>query len=141
MYDVAVVGAGPAGSATALRVLQQRPSARVLLLDASSFPRDKTCGDGIAAHVIDELEGLGVPFSAWASVDVPALRLRTPSGRSVSQVCSRPNRVIRRIDFDAALVDAAVARGAILVRHRLRRIDIRPDSVLLDGQIAARIVV
>ncbi|MBA3523124.1 MAG: geranylgeranyl reductase family protein [Geodermatophilaceae bacterium] len=141
MYDVAVVGAGPAGSATALRVLQQLPAARVLLLDAASFPRDKTCGDGIAAHVIDELVGLGVPSSAWASADVPGLRLSTPSGRAVEQVCARSNRVIRRTDFDAALVGAAVARGAILVRHRLRRIDIRSDSVVLDGEIAARVVV
>ena len=47
--DVAVVGAGPAGSASALRVLQLCPDARVLLLDAAAFPRDKTCGDGVAA--------------------------------------------------------------------------------------------
>ncbi|MDT7653305.1 MAG: hypothetical protein QOI36_4711, partial [Pseudonocardiales bacterium] len=39
-FDVVVVGAGPAGTAAALRVLQLRPDARVLLLDAAEFPRD-----------------------------------------------------------------------------------------------------
>ena len=54
-YDVVVVGAGPAGSAAALRALQLRPDSRVLLLDRADFPRDKTCGDGIAPHGLDVL--------------------------------------------------------------------------------------
>ena len=76
MHDVAIVGAGPAGSAAALRVLQLRPDARVVLLDAATFPRDKTCGDGIAAHVFDLLAALGVEGSGSAPA-VPRLRLRT----------------------------------------------------------------
>ncbi|MGB8650311.1 MAG: FAD-dependent oxidoreductase, partial [Mycobacteriales bacterium] len=55
MYDVAVVGAGPAGAAAALSALRTRPGARVLLLDRAGFPRDKACGDGIAPHALDEL--------------------------------------------------------------------------------------
>lgn len=50
MWDVAIVGVGPAGSAAALRAAQLRPELRVLLLDRADFPRDKPCGDGIAAH-------------------------------------------------------------------------------------------
>ena len=61
MHDVAVVGAGPAGTAAALRVLRERPESRVVLLDAATFPRDKCCGDGIAAEVFDLLAALGVP--------------------------------------------------------------------------------
>lgn len=139
MYDVAVVGAGPAGTAAALRVLQRRPDAAVLLLDAAAFPRDKTCGDGIAAHVFDLLDALGVP--AMAAPEVPRLRIRTPTGRVVERDCARPNRVIRREVFDAALVDAAVAAGAQLLRHRVRRLEVRTDHVLLDERFAARTVV
>ena len=72
---------------------------------------------------------------------MPRLRLRTPSGRAVERDCARPNRVIPRLVFDAALVDAAVARGAELRRHRVRELAIRPDRVVLDGQIAARVVI
>ena len=43
--DVAVVGAGPAGSTAAYRLA--RAGARVLLLDRQSFPRDKPCGGGL----------------------------------------------------------------------------------------------
>src|SRR4051794_26654483 len=53
IWDVVVVGAGPAGSSAALSALDERPDARVLLLDRSDFPRDKSCGDGVAPHVFD----------------------------------------------------------------------------------------
>ena len=58
-WDLVVVGAGPAGSAAALGALAEDPSLRVLLLDRSDFPRDKSCGDGIAPHVLDALSTVG----------------------------------------------------------------------------------
>ena len=60
-WDLVVVGAGPAGASAALAALQRRPDARVLLLDREDFPRDKSCGDGIAPHVSDVLDSLGLP--------------------------------------------------------------------------------
>ncbi|WP_198962075.1 NAD(P)/FAD-dependent oxidoreductase [Pseudonocardia sp. MH-G8] len=141
LVDVAVVGAGPAGSAAALRVLQLRPDARVLLLDAATFPRDKTCGDGIAAHALDLVEGLGVPGVSALGPPVPRLRLRSPGGRVVDRLCARPNRVVRRTVFDAELVAAATARGARLHRHRVRRLEVRADRVLVDDVAAARVVI
>ena len=44
-YDVAIVGAGPAGSTAAYRLANA--GARVLLLDKATFPRDKSCGGGV----------------------------------------------------------------------------------------------
>ena len=141
MHDVAVVGAGPAGTAAALRVLRERPESRVVLLDATRFPRDKCCGDGIAAEVFDLLAALGVPDVADLAPPVPRLRLRTPNGRTVDRVCQRPSRVIPRAVFDAALVDAALARGAELRHHRVRTLEVAPDRVVLDDEIEARAVV
>jgi geranylgeranyl reductase family protein len=139
--DVAVVGAGPAGAATALRLLQLRPDLRVVLLDAAAFPRDKVCGDAVAPHAIALLEALGVPEVAALGPPVWGLRVRSPGGRAVAARCDRPNRVIPRAVLDAAMVEAAVARGAVLIRHRVRRLDVRRDRVVLDGRIAARVVV
>ncbi|SFN77431.1 geranylgeranyl reductase family [Pseudonocardia ammonioxydans] len=133
VYDVAVVGAGPAGSAAALNVLRLRPDATVLLLDAQPFPRDKTCGDGVAAEVFDLLDDLGVRGVRDLGEPAQRLRLRTPSGRAVHRTAPRPNRVITRRVFDAALVDAAVAAGAELRRHRVRSLEVDGDRVVLDG--------
>ena len=57
-YDVAVVGAGPAGSMAAYQLAQR--GWRVLLLDRSRFPRDKACGDGLTRIAVRQLESIGL---------------------------------------------------------------------------------
>src|SRR5690606_24895859 len=110
-------------------------------LDAATFPRDKTCGDGIAAHVFELLDDLGVPGLTRLGPPIPRLRLHGPRGRTVDRSCARPNRVVRRAVFDAELVAAATARGAVLRRHRVRRLEVRPDSVVVDDTIRAGVVI
>ena len=139
--DVAIVGAGPAGAAAALRVLALRPDADVLLLDAATFPRDKTCGDGISAHVVELLDGLGVPADSWPGPRVHGMRLTSPGGWVVERRCARPNRVIPRSVFDARLVAAATAAGARLVQHRVRALRVLADRVVLDDRWSARVVI
>jgi geranylgeranyl reductase family protein len=138
-YDVAIVGAGPAGSAAALAA--RRLGARVLLVDRAAFPRDKPCGDGIAAHAFDVLRELGVTGVAEGFAPVPALRLVGPGGGEVARPLARPSYTIPREVFDARLVDAAVAAGATLCRHTVRDVQVRSGVVVLDGALAARAVV
>jgi flavin-dependent dehydrogenase len=54
--DVLVVGAGPAGSAAA--AWTSRLGMDTVLVDAATFPRDKTCGDGLTPRAIAELDRL-----------------------------------------------------------------------------------
>ncbi|PWU52943.1 geranylgeranyl reductase [Micromonospora sp. S4605] len=138
-FDVVVVGAGPAGSAAALAA--RRGGARVLLLDRADFPRDKACGDGIAAHALDVLADLGVPDAVAGYPPLPALRLVGPGGGAVARALPRPAYTVPRAVFDARLVSAAVAAGARLRRHAVRRVEVRTDRVVLDGEVAARAVV
>jgi menaquinone-9 beta-reductase len=141
VWDVVVVGAGPAGSAAALSALQLQPDARVLLLDRSDFPRDKSCGDGIAPHALDELRRLGAEDVLSDRTPVHRLRMRSPRGAEVARRLRRPDHVVPREVFDARLVERAVGRGAVLRRHVVRRMEVRPDAVVLDGEVAGRVVV
>jgi geranylgeranyl reductase family protein len=52
-FDVAVVGAGPAGSVTAIHLA--RGGAKVLLVDRARFPRDKPCGGGLTLRAVRQL--------------------------------------------------------------------------------------
>ena len=141
MWDLVIVGAGPAGSAAALSALRTRPGARVLLLDRSDFPRDKACGDGIAPQALDELARLGAASVLADRVPVHRLRIAGPDGTVAARRLPRPDHVVPRELFDARLVDAAVAAGAVLERRRVKRLDVRPDCVVLDGDLATRVVV
>ena len=58
MYDVIIVGAGPAGTCAALYC--HRQGLKTLLLDKSQFPRDKTCGDALSGKSVKVLDDLGL---------------------------------------------------------------------------------
>ncbi|WP_440098828.1 NAD(P)/FAD-dependent oxidoreductase [Streptosporangium sp. H16] len=141
VWDLVVVGGGPAGAAAALRARQLRPEARVLLLDRADFPRDKACGDGIAAHGRDELALLGVPDLIADYRPTRRLAVVSPGGARVSATSARPNHVVPRKVFDARLVDAARARGVEVRRHQVRALAVLGDRVVLDGTVTARAVV
>jgi geranylgeranyl reductase family protein len=139
-WDLVVVGAGPAGASTALGALRTAPGLRVLLLDREDFPRDKSCGDGIAPHVFDALATVGVHDAADGWVPLRELELAREHQR-VRRPLHRPVWVIPRQVFDARLVRHATRAGAVLQRHRVRRVEVAPDGVLLDGRFRGRVVV
>src|SRR5207248_2857957 len=107
-FDVAVVGAGPAGSMTAYRLA--RAGARVLLIDKARFPRDKPCGGGLTLRAVKEL-----PFSVDPVVEdiVTRITCRLRYGRSFDRegrtaLCLMTQR--RRLDH--FLVQRAQEAGA-----------------------------
>ena len=142
-WDVVVVGGGPAGAACALAARRARPGARVLVLDRADFPRDKVCGDGIAAEALDVLAGLGLDPAAVTAGHpaVPRLRLTSPRGTTVERATERPSYVIPRAVLDARLIAAAQEAGAVLRRSQVRRLRVREGSVEVDGALTADVVV
>lgn len=112
--DVTVVGAGPAGIAAALTA--HRAGLDVLAIDRATFPRDKTCGDGLTALALSELEGLGVDprrTDSWQPVE--RVRLRSPSGRQLTLPMpsdgGHHSAVVSRRDLDNHLVESAIECG------------------------------
>ena len=57
-YDVLIVGGGPAGAAAALYA--ERHNLRALIVDKSTFPRDKICGDAVSGKSVAMLSDLGL---------------------------------------------------------------------------------
>jgi flavin-dependent dehydrogenase len=80
--DVAIVGAGPAGSASA--ILLARQGYRVALIDKATFPRDKACAEYMSPAIGDILERLGVlePVEAAHPAHLRGFDIFSASGRS-----------------------------------------------------------
>ncbi|HSK27214.1 MAG TPA: NAD(P)/FAD-dependent oxidoreductase, partial [Jiangellales bacterium] len=74
---------------------------------------------------------------------VSRLHLGYPAGQgaALSGLARRPSRVVPRTVLDARLRDAAAAAGAVVCQRTVRRAQVRPDGVVLDGAIRARTVV
>ncbi len=142
-WDVVIVGGGPAGSAAAAAALATRPGLRVLILDRQDFPRDKVCGDGIAAEALDVIGALGFDLEALLDGCPPVgrLRLTAPGGTVADRPMARPVRVIPREVFDARLLADVVGRGAVFRRHTVRSVVVDGDRVSLDGRFTAGVVI
>ncbi|HET6563328.1 MAG TPA: geranylgeranyl reductase family protein [Marmoricola sp.] len=139
-WDLVVAGAGPAGTATALGALAADPALRVLLLDRTDFPRDKPCGDGVAPHVVELLETVGVTGLVDDQVPVRRLRL-TRRDLTVEREMARPAWVVPRTVLDHRLLQAAQRAGAHLVRHRVRSVATTDGRVRVDDRHEGRVLV
>ena len=58
VYDVVIVGAGPSGSACAYWLAKAGWS--VCLVEKKTFPREKTCGDGLTPRSVYQLQAMGL---------------------------------------------------------------------------------
>ena len=137
--EVAVVGAGPAGAATAIELA--RAGRDVVLVDKARFPRDKCCGDGLTVAALRELERLGLrPEAVPGWQPVRDVYLRSPSGRVVE--LRLPDRglyaaVAPRAALDAAILDLARAAGAkVLDGHALGGAAPAPDGTGIRLDVA-----
>ena len=140
--DLIVIGAGPAGSAAAIRYLQLRPTARVVLLDKSAFPRDKPCGDGLGPDAVSELVALGAAEILYGRIPVTSVILQSPSGRRVTGHPPRPGFVVPRFELDAALVAVAQRMGAQLLCERVESVsDLTHAGVVINERFRAPVVI
>jgi 2-polyprenyl-6-methoxyphenol hydroxylase-like FAD-dependent oxidoreductase len=117
-FDVAVVGAGPAGAATA--ILLARAGWSVALIERQAFPRRKVCGECVAASnlaLLDEL-GVGGAFDLLAGAELRRVALLRGRDRVVAALPRGEDptrhwgRALGREHLDTLLADAAAAAGA-----------------------------
>ena len=120
VYDVAVIGAGPAGSAAAITAT--RAGQRVLLLDKDEFPRHKVCGEFVSFESTRLLESLLSQMRRFPRIQ----RVRLFRGNDVYEGALRAAALsISRYELDAMLLDAARNSGAD-VRTRCRVLAVTP---------------
>jgi geranylgeranyl reductase family protein len=142
-WDVAIVGAGPAGLAAAHAAASA--GARTIVLERATHPRYKTCGGGLIGT------SLGI---ARSHIQVPgrdAINAVTFTRSGRFTFTRRARRaplitMVRRDDFDHAWYEAAVAAGAAVRQNaQVRAVTQNDDAAVVtlsDGtEIVARSVI
>lgn len=134
--DVVVIGAGPAGSAAATWAARQGRD--VALVDAATFPRDKTCGDGLTPRAVAELDHLGLGDWVRSRAVNHGLRLngfghelQLPwPGGSLPNVGS----AVPRTELDERIRVTALTAGATMVEGA-KAIDVTRDGERVSAVI------
>ena len=113
---MAVIGAGPAGAAAAIRAA--RGGARVTVFEKGSPGRDKVCGDGLTPRAVAALKELGIALDGAHRID----GLRMIAGSTRRELLWPSNNrfgahgaVWPRRALDKHLVEAAEEAGAEIV--------------------------
>jgi len=111
LYDLIVVGGGPAGTAGAITA--SKSGAKVLLLERGRLPRQRVCGEFVSAESLELLSGLladAAPSLLFESVRITSARLFVEE-RTITTPVSPAAASIARFDLDAALWKAAQEAG------------------------------
>lgn len=116
-YDAAVIGAGPAGAYCA-KILASR-GLKVLLMDKEKFPRDKVCGGLISAKALELIQDDQLNKLLSKIRPNPVQKIILTCGQK--EVTKKKDRVlglvVKRKEFDEALVNIAADGGADFVDH------------------------
>lgn len=115
--DVIIVGAGPAGSATAL--LLARRGHRVLMVDRARFPRPKPCGEYLNPGAVETLRRLGLADAVGrAGVSISGMFIAGPGGETLwAPFPTGHGLLVPRERLDHMLMHAAMRAGAGVIEE------------------------
>lgn len=133
IFDLAVIGGGPAGCAAA--IVAARNGASVLLREKGGFPRHKVCGEFVSAESLDLLRTLLVPDLRTLISIAPGIQQTRmfAHGTQLEAEIDPPAASITRFDLDAALWSSCIQNG----------VDARSESAVckVDGTGPFRVAV
>ncbi|MGH9872088.1 MAG: NAD(P)/FAD-dependent oxidoreductase [Pyrinomonadaceae bacterium] len=121
-YDVAIAGAGPAGSSAAIQLALS--GARVLLIEEKKFPRPKLCGEFISPECLTHFKRLGVmdQMSAAGGASVLETVFYSRRGNSVAVpsewfMPGAPALGLSRSEMDQQLLQRAKSVGVVVLEE------------------------
>ena len=125
--DVIVIGAGPAGIATAIAAGAK--GLRSVVVDAQTPPIDKPCGEGLLPHGVAALHSLGIHLNSGNAVPFFGIRFVDQNSAACARFSDGIGFALRRVQLHQLLIDHATQAGVSFL-WGTRVTDIQPDCVV-----------
>ena len=133
IYDVAIIGTGPAGGMAAIELA--KAGAKIVLLEAESLPRDKACGGALTKAPTEQL--LDWNFDKLIAGRANKVINMLNYERRIEKSRSSPILFVNRRTFDLALIERALALSPSTVdirdEYRVKMAEEFADYVTLTG--------
>ncbi len=130
--DVIIVGAGPAGTTAAWKLVQA--GKRVIILDKYSFPRTKLCAGWITPKTVKDLE---LDFSSYTGSVQKEKRLHFYI-KGLHIPLPTIQYSIRRFELDNFLLERS---GAEFIRHKVENIEFDGEKYFIDGKFSSKFLI
>ena len=130
--DVLIVGAGPAGSTAAWKLVQG--GKRVIILDKYSFPRSKLCAGWITPKTVKDLE---LDFSVYTGSVQEYKRLHFYL-KGLHVPLPTKQYSIRRFELDNFLLQRS---GAEFIQHKVEKVEVVEERFIVDGKFSAKYLI
>src|SRR6202521_4690181 len=129
--DVIVIGAGPAGIATAIAANQK--GLRTIVFDARTPPIDKPCGEGLLPQGVAALRSLGIHLNSNNAVPFAGIRFAGGEFSAYAKFVDATGFALRRVRLHQLLVERATQAGVIF--HWGTRITNVDSSFVTAGDV------
>lgn len=130
--EVLIVGAGPAGIATAIAASQK--GLRATVVDARKPPIDKPCGEGLLPEGVSALQHLGIWLDSSVAFPIAGLRFSDDASSAGGRITRGAAFGLRRSALHDLLVRRALEVG-VTFRWGTRVTQLNPSSARLDGAL------
>lgn len=138
-HDVLVIGGGPAGAAAGHWLA--RAGRDVVIVEKKTFPREKTCGDGLTPRAVTQIQAMGLePRIAAGHHKYDGLRCIAHGHTLEMRWPDHPvhpsyGYVVRRRDLDTIVAEEAATRGATLLQGTEALRPIFRDGLLVGAVV------
>ncbi len=130
--EVLIVGAGPAGIATAIAASQK--GLRATVVDARKPPIDKPCGEGLLPEGVSALQHLGIWLDSSVAFPIAGLRFSDEASSACGRITLGAAFGLRRSALHDLLVRRAAELG-VTFRWGTRVTELNSSSARLDGAL------
>lgn len=123
--DVLIIGGGLAGLAAAIHLSKKK--LQVTLIEKSSYPRHKVCGEYISNEILPYLKWLGVDVSELKPAQISKFEFSSNDGKTASAKLPLGGFGISRYSLDQFLYQKALSNHCTIINETVNAISLQND--------------